>query len=119
MIVFEILMFANDLNVTTKVLIGVGIEHGLILLKFGISMIVSDLPIDVALELRRQRNVRQQKIGDHFSTVEAGEDGIDSPAVTMAPSPLAHNSHMNTALDGGPACGDDGELEGRFIDHLS
>ena len=49
MIVFEVLMFANNFNVTTKILIGVGIEHGLILLKFFISMAISDIPIDVAL----------------------------------------------------------------------
>lgn len=49
MIVFEVLMFANNFNVTTKFLIGVGIEHGLILLKFFISMAISDIPIDVAL----------------------------------------------------------------------
>ena len=127
-IVFEVLMFADDLSVTTKILIGVGIEHLLILLKFFISMIVSDLPIEVALELRRQRNVRQQKIGDHFHTVEM-EDNIDSPTA-MKSFPAAHNSHIQFTLgksvdmaaeDGeSPTNSDCEDREKRsFIGHLS
>ena len=76
MIVFEVLMFANDFDVTTKFLIGVGIEHGLILLKFFISMAISDIPIDVALEFRRQKNVRQQKIGNNFSNTTSQLDEV-------------------------------------------
>ena len=79
MVVFEVIVFATRQSVTTKFLIGIGIEHGLILLKFFISIAVRDIPIDVALELRRQKNVRQQKIGDSLGS----QTVTDSPA----PSP--------------------------------